>query len=93
MQQLKEKLALRKIEKAAVGPKSERAFVIGLFLDHLNPSRVSGGYKPLTAARVGMMVSHLSISDLYAFLKQCENYNGPFSKAFFGALKVRPSDK
>ena len=29
--------------------------------------------------------------DLYAFEKQCDSYKGPWSKAFFGALKVKPT--
>ena len=48
------------------------------------------------AAKTGRTIPFIALKlqgvpteDLYAFEKQCDSYKGPWSKAFFGALKPR----
>lgn len=73
--------------------KSERAYLISLFLERLNQER--GTLKPLTPSYVAFRLSHLKKDDLYFFLAQCEKAKCGFSKCFFGALKTdrKPVDK
>ncbi len=71
---------------------SERQSVVKMFLDKLNDERKNTKYKPLTGRAVAIKLSHLDLRDMYAFYKSCEVYErktGSFSRAFFGALKVR----
>ena len=68
---------------------SERGELLDRFLERLNPSRTASGFPPLSIKRMAFMLSHIPTDELHAFYRQCETYNGPFSKAFFGALKVR----
>lgn len=64
--------------------------MIEQFLGKINDEeRRDAGYKDVTPARIGMMVSHIKTDDLEAFYKQCGEYKGGFSRAFFGALKVK----
>ncbi len=59
---------------------NERQVVLGDFLEKLNQDR--GVYKPLTAARLGMMMRHMSTSEMKTFygeLKSCQS----FSKSFW----------
>ena len=44
--------------------KSERAELVGTITDHLNLDR-KAPYKPLTYARVGMLLAHIPTKDLY----------------------------
>jgi hypothetical protein len=80
-------LLLKDISVADVRPKikSERAYVISLFVDRLNKER--GNLKPLKPSFVAFKMSHLNISDLYFFLKTCEKGDS-FSKVWWGALKT-----
>lgn len=46
----------------------------------------------MTGRRIGYIayrLTNIPTADLYALEKQCDQYKGPWSKAFFGALKVR----
>ena len=67
-------------------PLSERAEVIGMFLEKLNAER--GDYKPLTAAKVGMMLAPIkSVKDLRAFYGECLAAKS-FSKYYWWRFKV-----
>lgn len=60
---------------------SERAEVIGMFLEKLNADR--GKYPPLKAARVAMLLSGIkSVKDLRAFYGECLDRPN-FSKFFW----------
>jgi len=41
---------------------------------------------------IAFKLTGVPTADLAAFDKQCETYKGGYAKAFFGALKVRPTD-
>lgn len=73
-------------------PRSERGELIGLFLERLNNDRLGSKYKPLTAARVGMMLRFLKTPDLRAFFRECE-YAGNFSKFFWWRFKEAKNTK
>lgn len=69
---------IKKPEKKVV---SERAEVVGMFLEKLNADR--GKYPPLTAARVGMMLAPIkSAKDLRAFYGECNDHQN-FSSYFW----------
>ena len=75
--------------KAAPKVHSERAELLQNFLDRLNAER--GNYKPLTAARLSMMLSDSQLktnSDIYAFYRQCQNARH-FSKFFWYSLRTK----
>ena len=40
---------------------------------------------------VAMRLKRVPTTDLYFIQKQCDSYEGPWSKAFYGMLKVRNS--
>ena len=70
---------------------SERAEVIGMFLEKLNSER--GKYPPLKASRVAVMLSTIkSVKDLRAFYSECLYHDSPvcgFSKWFFYCFKKK----
>lgn len=70
------------------GSSSERAELIGQFVEGINSCRINTKYKPVTAKLVGIKLAHLSLSDMYFFLKKCEQ-SGNFSRCFFGLLKTK----
>lgn len=75
---------MKNAEKKSAG--SERAEVIGMFLEKLNAER-GGVFKPLTAARVGMMLRFIkSAKDLRAFYSECLNATS-FSKYYWWQFK------
>ena len=39
---------------------------------------------------IAFKLTGISTPDLYYIKKQCDRYNGPWAKAFFGMLKVKP---
>lgn len=65
--------------------RSERGELIGIFLETLNADR-KPPFKPLTAARVGMLLSPIKTKDLHAFLADCK-YASNFSKYFWWCFK------
>ena len=79
---------LPELTPADIRPKirNERAYVISLFVERLNQER--GKLKPLAPSFVAFKLSHLNISDLYFFLKQCEVAKCGFSACWWGALKT-----
>lgn len=69
-------------------PTSERAELVRYFFE--NARLTWPGKKPLTPAFIGMKLSHLSLTDLYAFKSMCEDRRRTgytWSKFFWGALK------
>lgn len=74
-------------EKKAKGPVSERAELIGKFTDGVNRTR-GGKYKKVTHAYIASKLAHLSVPDLYAFLKECENAKS-FGALFHWALNPK----
>lgn len=78
-------------EKSRV--RSERSELVGKFLEKLNTSRVGQidkktgkEFKPLTAARVGMLLAPVETKALYAFFADCE-YSNNFSAFFWSRFK------
>lgn len=69
--------------------RTERGDFLDTFTARINAERDGVKYKKFTKARIAFFISHIPTSDLYFFLKQCESYSGPFSKCFFGSLKVK----
>lgn len=65
---------------------SQRGDMLDKFLAKLNPSRIAAGYKPLTHARLSMMLSHLHTDQLYPFYKDCQRAKN-FSAYFHWSLK------
>lgn len=64
---------------------SERAEVIGMFLEKLNGER--GSFPPLKAGRVAMMLAPIkSAKDLRAFYGECMNATN-FSKYYWWRFK------
>lgn len=67
---------------------SERAELVRYFFDHAKASWP--GKRPLSPGYIGMKLSHLSMTDLYAFKSMCEDRsrNGyAWGKFFWGSLK------
>lgn len=75
------------------GANSERATILEEFLKILNSER-KPPYKPLTPARLGMMLAPVKTKDLYTFLGECK-YSasnkpfGTFSKYFWYCFKKK----
>lgn len=67
--------------------RSERDEVIQKFVDRLNAARAGTKYPPLEPRAVAVKLSHLSVSDLWAFYGQCEHARS-FSRYFWWAIKV-----
>lgn len=65
----------------------ERDEVIQKFVDRLNAARVGTKYPPLKPAAIAVKLSHLSVSDLWAFYGQCEHARS-FSRYFWWAIKA-----
>ncbi|HEC32773.1 MAG TPA: hypothetical protein ENI63_00755 [Candidatus Kaiserbacteria bacterium] len=65
---------------------NERADLVFRFTQSINKERVGTKYKKLTARGVAIKLGHIPTSDLYFFLKQCDNAKS-FGKMFFGCLK------
>ncbi len=91
MEALKNKLAgMARYTTPTTKAKDRRSHLVEQFLERINnQERRDAGYKDVTPARIGVMVAHIKTDDLEAFYKQCSDYRGGFSKAFFGALKVK----
>lgn len=68
---------------------SERAEIVGKFLDRLNRERLKTKYKPLTAKIVAIKLGHLkTIQDLHYFFNLCDRSKS-FGSKFFYELKVQ----
>jgi len=60
---------------------SERATIVKEFLTILNAAR-KPPFKPLTPARVAMLLAPIKTKDLYGFLAECKDSSN-FSKYFW----------
>jgi len=67
---------------------SERQLIIKDFLDRLNQER-KPPHKPLTPARLGMLLSLMTVSQMKTFYADC-NYAKHFSKYFW--YKLNPNN-
>ena len=85
------KLSMDRFKKKPEKVLSEGGELIGMFLEKLNEDR-KPPYKPLKAARVGMMLSHLTTPNLRAFYRECESA-GHFSKFYWWKFKVAKESK
>ena len=65
---------------------SERQELIQQFVDKINLERIGTKFKPVTARQINVLISFLSVSDLYWLLGECERAPS-FSKKFFGKLR------
>ena len=77
-------------EKNKKGPNSERAELIGHFLDGINLERKGTNYPQLKASYIAFRISHLEVSDLYHLLKECRRSDS-FGRVFFGGIKPKTS--
>ena len=75
------------LPKEIVKPKSLRNQFIDEATARINMERVGTIWKPVTKRAVAIKISHLSDTDIHAFMKKCREGKS-FSKVFFGALKV-----
>lgn len=84
-------ITIEKTDKSKI--KSERAYILSLFVEEINKERQGTQYKPITGRAVAMCLKLLKTNqDLYAFLSECKDYqrrNGSFGKRFFGGCKLR----
>ena len=72
---------------------TERQELFDRILSRLNPSRIKGGYKPLTHSRLGYLLTAIPTKDLYALISKCddaERRDVPWSAAFW--TEIRPQD-
>jgi len=76
----------RKKKKSKFTFRSERQEIIQRFVDKINKGRKNTPFKPVTAARINFLLSHLKIMDLRWFYDRCRRAKN-FSKCFFGSLK------
>ncbi len=66
----------------------ERQELIQRFVDKINLERIGTKWKPVIWRQINGLVSHVKVSDLYWFFKECDGGDS-FSKKFFGILKSR----
>lgn len=66
---------------------NERQEILKEFLTILN-SAVKPPYKPMTPARLGMMLAPVKTKELYVFLADCK-YASNFSKYFWYSFKSK----
>jgi hypothetical protein len=52
---------------------TERGELYDSILVRLNPSRIKGGYKPLTHGRLGYLLAGIPTKDLYALISKCDD--------------------
>lgn len=69
------------------GANSERATILQEFLEILNSER-KPPYKPLTPARLGMMLAALDTRELYVFLAELKQ-SKHFSKSFWWRMNPK----
>lgn len=76
---------------------TERGELLREMMEVVNLTRSQSGiYKPLTMARMGVLVAHLQIPDLYYLLSICKDagnraphYATGFSKCFFYQIRAQ----
>lgn len=78
-------------ERPKKGANSERATILEDFLKVLNRN-IKPPYKPVTPARLGMLLRYTPTKDLYTFLAECKyNDNKPngFEKYFWWSVNPK----
>jgi len=69
---------------------SERGDLYDTLLSRLNPSRIKGGYRPLTHGRLAYLLTGIPTKDLYALLSNCddaERRGFPWSAIFWKEIR------
>ena len=92
----KYKLASSILEKS-IDRRTERGELLKQFLEPININRVSNKFKPVTIARISMLLpKEIPTNDLYYLLSVCKdagnrskNYNEGFSKKFYWEIKKK----
>lgn len=77
------------------GPRNERDELFEYFFSKLAPDYKAFTKKTLSKKFLAIKLSHLKLMDLYAFKRLCEDAAGrnyPFSKYFWGNLKIKPEN-
>lgn len=78
-------LIQKPIEKKAT---SERAELISFFVERINESRKGTKYKPVTGKNIAIMLSHLSMQDLYYMMSNMKDLGGERAiKWFYWSLR------
>ena len=77
-----------KAPESRKGANSERASLIGFFTDTLNLTRDGKKYKKLSYSRIGALLSHLSVRDLYYLKRYCEEAKN-FSSCFWWSINPK----
>lgn len=70
---------------------NERQLVMKDFLDRLNPPRIASGYRNLSPGRLGMMMRHMTTSQMKVFYGECK-YANDFSKYFWYMMNPKNYD-
>lgn len=75
---------------------TERGELQKEIMETINIGRKGTIYKPLSMARVGMLIQHIPTKDLYYVISVCKdagnrsnNYHQGFSKKFFYEIKAK----
>lgn len=74
---------------------TERGDLFDAILTRLNPARVREGYKPLTHARLGYLLTSIPTKDLYALISRCndaEQRGYPWSAIFWKEIRPNKSN-
>lgn len=87
-------LTTKAVEKSHA---TERGELLKQFLEVININRVSNKFKPITYARISMLLpKEIPTKDLYSLLSQCKdagnrgkNYHESFSKTFYWLIKAK----
>lgn len=72
--------------------RSERDELVQTFTDRLNAVRKGTKWKPLACRVIAIKTSHLSLTELRDFEKDCQNAKS-YSAYFFWALKPKGNDQ
>lgn len=72
--------------------RSERDELVGKFVEKINRDRAGTKYRKVDAPWFNAFMKNklgrtMKNGELYSFYKYCEEYNGAFSKIFFGSFK------
>lgn len=74
---------------------TERQELFDRILSRLNPSRIQGGYKPLSYGRLGYLLTAIPTRDLYALISKCddaERRGFPWSAIFWKEIRPNNND-
>lgn len=63
---------MSRFQRVKTKANSERASLLEPFITKLNSSRLSGGYKPLSAGFYASKMTHIATDELHAFYKKLE---------------------